>query len=204
MNPDEWLEIGRIVAAQGLDGELRVYPNSDFPERFLEPGTRWLKRPGDSEPQQVELLEGRDIPGKGLYAIILEGIEDRSQAEALRGAKLFVPESDRPQLEEDEYHVIDLVGLEVYHQHTGERLGIITDIIPAGNDLLEVKLDRPLVTTSPEPEEPPTPGKRQKRPKPPKSQTTVLIPFVKEIVPIVDLPNRRLEVNPPQGLLDQT
>ena len=36
----KWLEIGTIVAAQGLRGEVRVYPSSDFPERFLEPGTR--------------------------------------------------------------------------------------------------------------------------------------------------------------------
>ena len=42
---EEWIEIGTIVAPQGLHGELRVYPDSDFPERFLVPGTRWLKHP---------------------------------------------------------------------------------------------------------------------------------------------------------------
>ncbi|MBD2311406.1 ribosome maturation factor RimM [Desertifilum sp. FACHB-1129] len=204
MNSDDWLEIGTIVAAQGLDGELRVYPSSDFPERFLEPGTRWLQRSAEAEPEPVELLEGRMIPGKGIYAIVLEGVEDRDEAEALRGARLLVPDSDRPQLAEDEYHVVDLLGLEVYHQPSGDRLGTIANIIPAGNDLLEVQLDKPLIAASPEPEPPPTPEKRQKRSKPPKPQTTVLIPFVKEIVPIVDIPNRRVEVNPPPGLLEST
>ncbi|MGB3200994.1 MAG: ribosome maturation factor RimM, partial [Nodosilinea sp.] len=42
---DDWVEIGRIVAPQGVKGEVRVYPSTDFPERFLEPGDRWLKRP---------------------------------------------------------------------------------------------------------------------------------------------------------------
>jgi len=66
MQESSWLEIGKIVAPQGLDGEVRVYPSSDFPERFLEPGRRWLRRTGAGEPQPVELLFGRYIPGKGL------------------------------------------------------------------------------------------------------------------------------------------
>ncbi|PSO69461.1 MAG: ribosome maturation factor RimM, partial [Cyanobacteria bacterium QS_1_48_34] len=40
-NSDKWLEIGTIVAPQGLEGELRVYPTTDFPERFEQPGVRW-------------------------------------------------------------------------------------------------------------------------------------------------------------------
>jgi hypothetical protein len=72
----EWLEVGRIVAPQGLDGSLRVYPDSDFPERFLEPGDRWLLRPGQGEPEVVQLTAGRYLPGKGLYVVKLAGICD--------------------------------------------------------------------------------------------------------------------------------
>lgn len=102
--PDGWLQIGKIVAAQGLQGELRVYPDSDFPERFVIPGTRWLLRSQEEEPQPIELLHGRYIEGKGLYAISLAGITTRDQSEDLRGCLLLVPESDRPKLGEDEYH----------------------------------------------------------------------------------------------------
>ncbi|MBP0001526.1 MAG: ribosome maturation factor RimM [Cyanobacteria bacterium SID2] len=192
----EWLEIGRIVAPQGLRGEVRVYPNTDFPERFLVPGTRWLRRKGEREPQPVELLGGRDIPGKGLYVVALDGIETREAAEALRDAVFLVTSDDRPELEEDEYHVMDLIALEVFDRSTGERLGIVTDVLSAGNDLLEVQLDRPSISVNS-----PTqryPSKRQKPPKPP----TVLIPFVKAIVPVVDLAAKRLEITPPPGLLD--
>jgi 16S rRNA processing protein RimM len=118
MANDDWLEIGTIVAPQGLRGELRVYPNSDFPERFEEPGQRWLQRPGDTEPQPIELLQGRFVPGKKIYVVQLAGVETREQAEALRDSRLLVPESDRPELGDDEYHVMDLLNLEVFNQLT--------------------------------------------------------------------------------------
>ena len=49
-----WLTIGEIVAPQGLKGEVRVNPSSDFPERFVEPGLRWLQGE-DEEPIEIEL-----------------------------------------------------------------------------------------------------------------------------------------------------
>ncbi|MBC6420930.1 MAG: ribosome maturation factor RimM [Hormoscilla sp. SP12CHS1] len=202
MSNEEWIEIGTVVAPHALDGAVRVYPNTDFPERFLEPGKRWLQQ-GDREPEPVELLGGRYIPGKGLYVVKLAGIEYRDQAEALRDAKLLVPESDRPTLEEDEYHVRDLLKLEVFNQLTGEAIGVVVDIIPAGNDLLEVQLHKQPELPS-EKSNAPIPNRkskiRKKRPKPGKP-VTVLIPFVKEIVPVVDLKNRRMEIAPPPGLL---
>lgn len=196
----EWLEIGKIVAPQGLDGEVRVYSNSDFPERFEEPGQRWLLSPGESEPQGIELLAGRCI-NKGLYVVELAGVKDRNQAEALRGCLLMVPQSNRPQLGEDEYHVLDLIGLEVFNQLTQEVLGTVVDVIPAGNDLLEVKLWEPQSTTPTTDLQVTTGKKRKLQPKSPKPKT-VLIPFVKEIAPIVDLEAGRIEIVPPPGLLE--
>lgn len=180
--PDGWLEIGKIVAAQGLQGEVRVYPDSDFPERFMQPGQRWLLRPEETEPQPIELLAGRYVSAKNIYIVQLAGIKERNQAEALQGSKLMVPQSDRPQLGEDEYHVLDLIDMEVFNQLTGQTIGIVVDVIPAGNDLLEVQLHESSVS-----------GKEQKK---------VLIPFVKAIVPIVDLQFGRLEITPPDGLLE--
>lgn len=204
-----WLEIGTIVAPQGLDGEVRVYPNSDFPERFQEPGQRWLLRPGETEPQPIELVRGQYIPGKGLFVVELAGVEDRNQAEALRGCQLLVPESDRPVLGEDEYHVLDLIGLEVFNQLTGENIGTVINIIPAGNDLLEVQLHQ-ISAPSPPAAQPDNlnaeavtqPAKKRKaQPKSPK-HSKVLIPFVKAIAPVVDLQQGRIEITPPPGLLE--
>ena len=205
MNNNEWIEIGKIVAPQGIKGELRVNPSSDFPERFEQPGQRWLKSPAQAQPQAVELLRGSQIPGKNLYIIALQGVEDRSQAEALRGSTLLVPFSDRPQLAADEYHVSDLINLEVYHQNTGENIGIVINVFTAGNDLLEVQLHQQLlmpeivdIDLSKVNRKSKIAKLKSKKPKP----LTTLIPFVKEIVPVVDLKNKRLEINPPPGLLE--
>jgi len=189
MPDDGWLEIGKIVAPQGLAGEVRVYPNSDFPERFVQPGQRWLLRPGETAPQPIELLGGRYIEGKGLYVVEIAGVEDRSQAEALRGCLLMVPESDRPGLGEDEYHVLDLLGLEVFMQESGESVGTVVDVISAGNDLLEVQLDQDYGDKGDK-------GDKEDKVK------KVLIPFVKAIAPVVDLEAKRIEIAPPPGLLE--
>lgn len=205
MANDNWLEIGTIVGPQGLKGELRVYPNSDFPERFEQPGQRWLQRPGETEPQPVELLGGRFVPGKGIYAVKLAGVENREQAEALRDSRLLVPESDRPKLAKGEYHVMDLMNLEVFNQLTGEAVGVVVDVIPGGNDLLEVQLHKQPESAPAQPEKP-IPNRTSKIRKPKRQReekpATVLIPFVKAIAPVVDLQNRRIEITPPPGLLD--
>jgi 16S rRNA processing protein RimM len=204
-NLDDWIEIGKIVAPQGLQGELRVISDSDFSERFEKPGTRWLQSPQESSTQEVELVRGRYVPGKKLYIIKLAQVKDRTQAEALRNYKLVVPRSDRPKIEKEEYHISDLIHLEVYHQKTGELIGNVTGILWAGHDLLEVKLYQQNGQKEPDISKP-TPQiirfqKQKNKPKPPKIDT-ILIPFVYEIVPVVDLKNQRIEINPPVGLLE--
>lgn len=171
----DWLAIGQIVAPQGLRGELRVNPSSDFPERFLVPGPRWLRHPRQPDPEVVELERGRAIAGKNLYIVQLAGITSREQAEALRGCELLVPASDRPELDEGEFHVLDLIDLTVLDQASGATLGTVRDVISAGNDLLVVELQ---------------------------DGREVYIPFVEAIVPIVDLEAGQIEITPPPGLLD--
>lgn len=197
----QWMTVGRIVSPQGLDGELRVYPESEFPERFVVPGDRWLRKPKAKEPERVELLAGRYLLKKNLYVIRLKGIDYRDQAEELRQAELLVPLGDRPPLEEGEFHVLDLIGLQAINQTTGEPLGTVIDVLAAGNDLLEVALGEPPATntaaTTLSDGGQAALGKTDadKRPK-------VLIPFVHEIVPVVDLETQQIEVIPPPGLLD--
>ena len=200
----EWIEIGTIVAAHGLRGEVRVYPNSDFPERFIEAGMRWLRQPGQTEPQPVEFLGGYLMPSKGIYVVELAGVENRDQAEALQGSQLLVTEQDRPHLEDDEFYVIDLIGSEVVDQTTGTLIGKVVNVIAAGNDLLEVELNADLLPPQPELPEPISESKTAKSKKQRKSTQpkTILIPFVKEIVPMVDLEQKRLEITPPKGLIE--
>ena len=169
-----WLTIGKIVAPQGLKGEVRVNPSSDFPERFLSPGNRWLQDKSE-DPQKLKLIAGRQIPGKSIYVISFQGITNRSQAELLVGKKVLVNSIDKPKLKDGEFHLLDLIGLSVRLSKEGPEIGRIIDLRHAGNDLLEVKL---------------LTGKN------------ILIPFVNEIVPEIKLEEGWLIINPPNGLLD--
>ncbi len=169
------LVVGRLVAAQGLRGELRVLPLSDFPERFTRPGQRWLRQP-NGQARPVQLVAGRPLPGKELFVIRLEACDSREAAEALLGQDLLVPASDRPQLARGEFHLLDLVGLEARLLPTGEPLGRVTNLLHAGNDLLEVELAES--------------GRR------------ILVPFVQAIVPQVELGEGWIGLTPPPGLLE--
>ncbi|MCC0177211.1 ribosome maturation factor RimM [Waterburya agarophytonicola K14] len=201
----EWLEVGTITSPQGLKGELRVYPDSDFPERFIQAGKRWVRDPKTSQVKEVQLRGGRYIAGKNLYVIKLEGVESRETAEEFRDYELLVDKSDRPKLKNDEYHVSDLVGLEVYHQETQENLGVVIDLYSAGNDLLEIQLHKQPELEVKQDTDLSQISRRSKRKKyRPKSNKplTIFIPFVREIVPIVDISNNKIEISPPDGLIN--
>ncbi|AIE73370.1 MULTISPECIES: ribosome maturation factor RimM [unclassified Synechocystis] len=174
---ESWLEIGTIVAPQGIQGEVRVLSASDFPARFLTKGQRWIRKNEGDCPQPLTLKKGKQIPGKNLYILRFAEIIDRNQAEALVNCQLLVPATDRLPLEPGEFHVTDLLGLIVYDHDKGDRLGVVTDFYSLGNDLLGVTLDQ-------------NPDKE------------VLIPFVEAIVPIVELTEQRLEIKTIPGLLD--
>ncbi len=169
-----WITVGKIVAAQGLQGEVRVNPSSDFPERFLKPGLRWLQKTAE-HPLEIRLKSGRQIPGKSIYIVSFEGIHDRNKAESIVGQKLLVPSSNRPTLKKNEFHLLDLIGLKVHLIEDGARIGEVINLSSGGNDLLEVKLT---------------------------NEKILLIPFVKEIVPEVNLEKGFIIINPPIGLLE--
>jgi 16S rRNA processing protein RimM len=180
--PPELMAVGKLVAAQGLQGELRVLPMSDFPQRFTRPGRRWLQGRPPQPPRVVELLRGRQLPGKELFVVQLAGVDSREAAEALVGLELLVAANDRPPLQPGEFHLLDLVGLEARLLESdgspGELIGRVRDLLHAGNDLLEI-------------ERPGEPG-----------PSPLLIPFVQAIVPVVKLKEGWIGLTPPPGLLD--
>ncbi len=173
-NSERWLDVGKIVGMQGLNGDIRINPLSEFPQRFTQPGERWIQE-GQEIPKAVELIHGRQLPGKNLFVARFKGIANRSQAEELVGKKLLVRASDRPQLAKNEFHLLDLVNLEARLDPKGAPIGHVKNLQKAGNDLLEIKLIN---------------GKK------------VLIPFVSEIVPEVKLEEGWLLLTPPPGLLE--
>ena len=171
---DKWMLLGEIVAPQGLKGDIRIKPSSDFPERFTRPGKRWIQKANEL-PKEIKLKKGMLIPGKSIYVLSIEGVSDRSSAEEIIGWKLVVPADSRPILGKGEYHYFDLIGLEARSGPTKTLIGYVTDLIKGGNDLLEIELIE---------------GKK------------VLVPFVHEIVPEIEIKEKWLLINPPPGLLE--
>jgi 16S rRNA processing protein RimM len=134
-----WVTVGVVVRPFGIRGELKVRSETDFPEVRFQPGARlhwWLppkpepddaepvptrKRPPRTQPPQACVVKSARWHGEHLV-IQLEGIDTRDQAEALRGAWLLIPPEERMPLEEGQYYIDDLIGMEVFTE-SGERIG---------------------------------------------------------------------------------
>jgi 16S rRNA processing protein RimM len=128
--PEAEVVIGKVVGAFGLKGTLKIWPDTDFPERF-DPGRSLL-----IEGTPYEILETRWH--KLQARVRVKGITKIDQAEAMVGKSVSVPADDLPELREDEYMVGDLIGLEVFNED-GAKLGILEDVVKgAAQDLYDV------------------------------------------------------------------
>jgi len=177
INKNEWLTVGLITSCHGINGQVKVKSLSDFEERFLKPGIRWLQKESEP-PSKIELLSGFKQPGKETFIVKLQGINTRNHAEQLKKFKIVVKADKLPKLKKEEFHLLELVNLEVKTLEN-DKLKIIGKVINLENEknnLLVIRLF--------------------------KNKKEVLIPFVREIVPVVDLKNNFLIINPPKGLLD--
>ena len=174
---DEWLIVGLITSPQGLNGEIKVKSLSDFEERFTKPGKRWLQKEREI-PSQLELTSGFKKPGKESFIIRFKEINNRNQAEKLKGYKILVKVDSIPQLNKDEFHLTQLVNLKVKIQEKKQLqiIGKIINLENEKNNLLVIELF--------------------------KNNKKVLIPFVKEIVPIVDIQKKYIVITPPPGLME--
>jgi 16S rRNA processing protein RimM len=126
------VQVGRIVGAHGLRGLLRVLPLTDVPERH-KTLKRVLVRSARSE--RTFDIASATVAHNGLWLVRFEGIEDRTAAEGLKGAGMFIREADLPALPEGRYYVHQIVGLRAVTVG-GRDLGPVTEVLPTGaNDV---------------------------------------------------------------------
>jgi 16S rRNA processing protein RimM len=166
------LTVGRVTKAQGTRGEVVVDLRTDDPELRFAPGAVLITDPIHVGPLTV----GRTRWQGARLVVRFRNVPDRAAAEALRGVRLFVdvPDDARPS-DPDEYYDYQIIGLLVVTV-AGVELGEVTEVVHLPSQEL-------LVIRQPAGDE-------------------VLVPFVKAIVPEVDLGARRVLVDPPEGLLD--
>jgi 16S rRNA processing protein RimM len=171
------LRVGRLVKAHGLKGAMKVELYTDDPDGRFVPGASFTLQVPDSSPWFGKSVTVREFKWMNSHAVLfLEGVEDRSAAETLVRAILWIDQDAEAESgEDDAWFDHQLVGLAVVRD--GQTVGRVArvDHMPA-QDLL-------VITAADDRE--------------------VLVPFVKAIVPEVDVAAGRLIVTPPAGLFEE-
>ena len=162
--------LGVVTGPHGIRGEVKLKSFTADPRAIASYGPVGLGDTGRSA--RIRSLK----PQGALFIAALEGVADRTAAEALKGMELHVPRSALPPAAEGELYQADLIGLAVFLKD-GAALGKVVAIPNYGaGDLLEIAV----------------PGRRD----------TVLVPFVAAMAPVVDPQAGRIVIDPPEGLLD--
>ncbi|MGW9168491.1 ribosome maturation factor RimM [Agromyces sp. NPDC055658] len=173
--PKSQLRVGRLTKAHGLKGAIKLELYTDDPERRFTPGAEFSLQVPKESPWHGKHLVLRELRWYNGHPVgFFEGVDDRTAAETLIKAILWVEHADDEAAEPDAWYDHQLVGLAVVRD--GERIGEVVhvDHLPA-QDLLIVK----------------TAGGE------------VMVPFVSAIVPEVDLEAGTLTVTPPAGLFEE-
>jgi 16S rRNA processing protein RimM len=172
--PEDAIELGRIGEAWGLKGGFRVHPYAD-PPLALRAASRWHLRPDDDlrphAGQIPPMLEIASVQARGDgYVASSPDVSDRTAAEALRGARIFIARSEFPAPAADEFYWADLTGMTVANR-VGIVLGKVVGLLDNGaQSILRVQ--------------PAAPGAKEH-----------LIPFVAVYVDSVDPATRRIAVD---------
>ena len=173
------LRVGRLNKAHGLKGGLKLELYTDDPDGRFTPGASFTLQVPESSPWHGKTVTVREFKWMNSHAVLfLQDVEDRTAAESLVRAILWVDQdaAEAP-VEDDAWYDHQLVGLEVVRDGAVVGRVIRVDHLPA-QDLLIVAGT--------------TPG----------AQDEILVPFVKAIVPEVDIAAGRMVVTPPPGLFE--
>jgi 16S rRNA processing protein RimM len=172
--PADAIEVGRITDAWGIKGWFKVLPHSAEPEALFS-SKRWYLQPAEKGPKtfsgtvKLAIMEAKDH--SGTVVACARDVADRDAAEALRGARIFVPRSSFPSTESDEFYWVDLMGLQVVNRD-GIVLGQVRELLSTGpQTVLVIAYEQD--------------GKPHER----------MIPFVAAYVDDVDLAERRILVD---------
>jgi len=165
----EYFKIGQIVKVQGLKGEMRVYPLTDYKERFEE--IDWVYISDDTKTK----YEIEKVRYKGNVVILkIKGIDTINDAEKLIKKYLKIPRENARELEDDEYFISDLIGIKAYTVD-GEYVGVLNDVLQTGaNDVYLIKNDE---------------------------NKEILIPAIKKFVPELSIKDKKMIIDPIEGMM---
>ncbi|MQW23194.1 MULTISPECIES: ribosome maturation factor RimM [unclassified Lactococcus] len=169
----KFYNVGTIVNTQGLQGEVRVMPTTDFPEeRFAKNSELALFDTKDQKMLDLRVKSGKAY--KNMYLVKFFGYDHINDVEKLKGMKLKVAEEKLSALTDGEFYYHEIIGLDVYENDV--LLGQISEILqPGANDVWVVKRK----------------GKRD-----------LLLPYIPPVILKVDVAAKRVDVDVMDGLDD--
>ncbi|WP_042223791.1 ribosome maturation factor RimM [Oceanobacillus manasiensis] len=168
----EMYNIGKIVNTHGIRGEVKVVRISDFEERFAV-GNQVFVVKDKAEPVALTIAAHRIH--KGFDLLQFEDYANINDVEHFKGSYLKISEEQLTELDSDEYYYHEIIGCDVVTA-SGESLGVIKEILsPGANDVWVVK-----------------------RPK----EKDLLIPYIDDVVKEVSIQDKKVVIEPMEGLLD--
>ena len=134
---EQFLQVGVISSTHGIRGEVKVFPTTDDAARFKELKKVLL----DTGKERIE-LEIQSVRFFKQFVIVkFKGIDNINDIEKYKGKSLLVPRKEAVELEENEYYIADLIGMEVFAGE--ERFGVLKDVIETGaNEVYIIESDR--------------------------------------------------------------
>lgn len=133
-----YIALGEVLKPQGIDGLVKVRPDTEQPERFLELTYVFVRQKDAYVSQSVSDVSVRD----GFVYLRLNGASDRTAAEAQRGLTLWIDRAHARPLGENEWFVCDLIGCLV-RGDKGTELGVMRDVLLSGpNPVFVVKTEK--------------------------------------------------------------
>ncbi len=171
--------VGDVVSFVGLKGDMKVIPSSNNLRLFLDIKNVLLKYKNKAnEPEQNIQATVKSIKiAKNCFLIQLKEYSSRTAVEPFRGAAIFTPKNELKKLKNNEWWVDDLIGMNVFTTE-GELIGTVCGALGENGEFLEIKKVND------------------------NKGETVIVSFVDQLFPVVDVKARRIEVNNPPGLFE--
>ena len=168
---EQLLQVGVITQTHGVHGEVKVFPTTDDPERFLDLEYVFL----DTGREKKKLVIQSVKFFKQFVILKFKGINNINDIERYKRCALLVDRENAVELEEDEYFIADMIGMNVFTED-GENFGTLKDVIETGaNDVYIINS---------------------------KKHGEVLIPAIKECILDVNVKEGRMLVHLMEGLID--
>jgi len=164
--------VGEIINTHGIHGEVKVYQISDFIDRFEIGKSLYLAQA--NKPVQEMIVSSYRLH-KGFILLKFEGYNNIDDVEGFKGSYLQVTEKQLTKLPDDEYYYHEIIGCTMYTV-SGNLIGIVQEIMsPGANDVFIVKNEE---------------------------DKEILIPNIKLVVKSIDVGNKKIIIDPMEGLLD--